>query len=151
MIEQYRFQKRSWISTKKERIARKRKTVSSGIEAAEAVAAASSKASQQQSSRTGTKGIAPRKLYSSLVRFPENILSILEDSVFTRSKRTTGSQFPDTSYANSGKRKIGRNTNRKGAIFATEKRRKGGEKKMPRRSEDCAEGKKERWKLLLRR
>lgn len=125
MIEQHRFRKRSWSSTKKERIARKRKIVSSGIEAAAAAVAAASSKGNNKSSRAGTKGITPRQLYSSLVRFPENILSIFQDSVFSRSKRTTGSQLPDTSYANSGKRKNGRNTNRIGAILTTEKWRKG--------------------------
>jgi hypothetical protein len=125
MIEQHRFRKRSWSSTKKERIARKRKIVSSGIEAAAAaaaaVAAASSKANNK-SSRAGTKGITPRQLYSSLVRFPENILSILQDSVFTRSKRDhriTTSRHKLREFRK--KRKNGRNTNRKGAILTAEK------------------------------
>jgi hypothetical protein len=120
MIEQHRFQKRSWISTKKERIARKRKTGSSGIEAAAAAAAASSKANNKAAERE-QRGSRRSSFIHLLCEFPRTFFPFWMTPFSREAKGPPDHNFPTQAYANSGKRKIGRNTNRKGAILATEK------------------------------
>lgn len=126
---------------KKERIARKRKTVSSGIEAAEAVAAASSKANNKAAERE-QRGSRRGSFIHLLCDFPRTFFPFWKTPFSREAKGPPDHNFPTQTTRIQEKRKIGRNTNRKGVIVATEKWRKGGEKKMPRRSEDCAEEKK---------
>jgi hypothetical protein len=112
MIEQHKFQKRSWISTKKERFARKRKTVSSGIEAA-----ASSKANNKAAERE-QRGSRRGSFIHLLCDFPRIFFPFWKTPRFHEKQKDHRITTPRHKLREFTKEK---NYNRKGAILATEK------------------------------